>query len=374
MNLWKKGTGLLMALTLTGAALAGCGGPAKETSSQSTAPAATSEFKMLEGDALKGAIQKEGKIISYGMPDSWANWKESWEVFSGKYGVIHTDTDMSSAEEIAKFKAEKDNPVADLGDIGIGFGAKAKAEGVSAAYKNKYWNEIPDWAKDPDGNWCVWYTGSTSFLVNTKLVKNVPTSWADLLKPEYKGQVVLGDPTKANQAMMGVLSAAFANGGDESNIQPGIEFLAKLAKAGNLKPIDLSVANIQKGEVPIAVLNDFNALGYKDQLKMDELKVVIPSDGSAISAYVCMINKVAPHPYAARAMVDHILSDEGQILLAKGFARPIRDVKLPADVQAKLLPKEAYKASRPIKDFATWEKTTKDLPRLWQEQVLTQMQ
>ncbi len=350
--------------------LTACGGKPADTSSAKS----SGEFKMLQGEELAAAIKKEGQIISYGMPDSWANWKDSWESFAKKFGITHTDTDMSSAEEIAKFKAEKDNPIADLGDIGIGFGAKAKAEGVTTAYKNQYWDQIPEWAKDPDGNWATWYTGSITLLVNTKLVKNVPTSWSDLLKPEYKGQVVVGDPAKANQAMMGVLSAAFANGGDEANIKPGIDFMAKLAQQGNLKAIDLSIANIQKGEVPIAILNDFNALGYKEQLKMDELKVVVPKDGSAISAYVYMINKAAPHPYSARAMVDYILSDEGQINLAKGFARPIRDVKLPAEVEAKLLPKDDYKAARPIKDFAAWEKTTKELPALWQENVLSKMQ
>jgi putative spermidine/putrescine transport system substrate-binding protein len=350
--------------------LTACSGKPADTSAAKSA----GEFKLLQGEELAAAIKKEGQIISYGMPDSWANWKDSWESFAKKFGITHTDTDMSSAEEIAKFKAEKDNPIADLGDIGIGFGAKAKAEGVTAAYKNQYWDQIPNWAKDSDGNWATWYTGSITILVNTKLVKNVPTSWSDLLKPEYKGQIVVGDPAKANQAMMGVLSAAFANGGDETNIKPGIDFMAKLAQQGNLKAIDLSIANIQKGEIPIAILNDFNALGYKDQLKMDELKVVVPKDGSAISAYVYMINKAAPHPYNARAMVDYILSDEGQINLAKGFARPIRDVKLPAEVEAKLLPKDDYKAARPIKDFAAWEKTTKELPALWQENVLSKMQ
>ena len=44
-----------------------------------------------------------------------------------------------------------------------------------------------------------------AFEVNTAVVKNVPTDWADLLKPEYKGQVALaGDPTVSNQAISGV--------------------------------------------------------------------------------------------------------------------------------------------------------------------------
>ena len=40
-----------------------------------------------------------------------------------------------------------------------------------------------------------------------------------------------------------------ANGGSLDNIQPGIDFFAKLKKAGNFTPARASDANITKGEV-----------------------------------------------------------------------------------------------------------------------------
>ena len=46
---------------------------------------------------------------------------------------------------------------------------------------------------------------------------------------------------------------------------------------------------------------------------------------------------------------------------------------LPADVQAKLLPNEQYGAVQPVMDAAAWEGTAKKLPRMWQEQVVTEM-
>jgi putative spermidine/putrescine transport system substrate-binding protein len=67
---------------------------------------------------------------------------------------------------------------------------------------------------------------------------------------------------------------------------------------------------------------------------------------------------------------EYILSDEGQINLAKGFARPIRDVELPKDVADKMIPKEQYKNAKPIRDFKAWEETAKSLPQIWQEEVL----
>src|SRR5471030_2201925 len=70
------------------------------------------------------AAQAEGTVNSVGMPDDWANWKGTWSDLSTKYGLKHSDTDMSSAQEIAKF-LEKDNASADIGDVGAAFGPVA---------------------------------------------------------------------------------------------------------------------------------------------------------------------------------------------------------------------------------------------------------
>lgn len=72
--------------------------------------------------ALEQAARKEGEVNSVGMPDSWANWKDTWQDLQSKYGLKHADTDMSSAQEIAKFDAEKGNATADIGDVGAAFG------------------------------------------------------------------------------------------------------------------------------------------------------------------------------------------------------------------------------------------------------------
>lgn len=331
----------------------------------------TKSYEQMTADERAAAIKQEGSVVSYGMPDSWANLGDIWKSFTGTYGITHTDTDMSSAEELSKFQAEKDKPVADVGDVGIMFGPKGKTMGVLATHKNPYWNEIPAWAKDPDGYWAAEYQGTIAFIVNTKKVQNVPQSFADLLKPEYKGKVSIDDPARSAQAQSGLLAAAFANGGDEKNIQPGIDFFKKLVKAGNFRALESNTSNIQKGEIAIGIIWDFNALNYKNQLKMPELTVVIPKDGSVVMPYVAVINKYAPHPIAARALNDYLFSDAGQIAYAKGFARPIRtSVKLPADVAANMLPNEAYAAAKPVKDFAVWEQTAKQIPQLWEEQVL----
>lgn len=77
-----------------------------------------------------------------------------------------------------------------------------------------------------------------AFLVNTKLVKNVPQSWSDLLKPEYKNSIVYLDPRSTGQGQVLVFAANYANGGDMQNVQPGIDYLAKLHKAGNVLRVE----------------------------------------------------------------------------------------------------------------------------------------
>lgn len=324
--------------------------------------------------SLEQAARAEGEVNSVGMPDSWANWKDTWADLNKVYGLKHMDTDMSSAQEIAKFAAEKDNATADIGDVGAAFGPIAVQQGVTQAYKPSTWEQIPAWAKDQDGHWMLAYTGSIAFIVNKQLVKDVPHSWADLKQGKYK--VAIGDVSAAAQAVNGVLAAAIANGGDEKNIQPGLDFFAEIAKQGRLGLSNPTIQTLEKGEVEVGIVWDFNGLSYRDQIDPSRFEVLIPSDGSVISGYTTVINKYAKHPNAAKLAREYILSDAGQINLAKGNARPIRaeHLTLPAEVQAKLLPNAQYAKVQPIKDPAAWEATSKALPQLWQENVIIEMQ
>ncbi|MDH4559244.1 extracellular solute-binding protein [Pseudomonas sp. BN417] len=324
--------------------------------------------------SLEQAARKEGAVNSVGMPDSWANWKDTWVDLNKLYGLKHIDTDMSSAQEIAKFAAEKDNATADIGDVGAAFGPIAVQQGVTQPYKPSSWAQIPDWAKDADGHWMLAYTGSIAFIVNKQLVKESPKSWADLKTGKYK--VSIGDVSAAAQAVNGVLAAAIANGGNEKNIQPGLDFFAEIAKQGRLSLSNPTIQTLEKGEVEVGIVWDFNGLSYRDQIDPSRFDVLIPSDGSVISGYTTIINKYAKNPNAAKLAREYILSDAGQINLAKGNARPIRaeHLTLPAEVKAKLLPNEQYAKVQPIKDAKAWEETSKALPQQWQEHVIIEME
>lgn len=343
--------------------ITGCGNKKEEVIEVKTPKAPNSVTELTE------LAKKEGKVVSLGMPDTWADWKDTWAGIKAEYGISHIDTDMSSAEEISKFEAEKSKPTADIGDVGIVFGPVAAEKGLTIPYKTSYFDEIPDWAKDKDGQWVVGYTGTIAIITNKKLVKNPPKSWDDLLKGNYK--IAMDDVAKSAQGQATVLAAAMAYGGNEKNIKPGLDFFAKIAKQGRLSLVNPSISMLEMGEVEVALLWDFTALSRRDNVDRNSFEVCIPEDGSFISGYTTIINKYAPHPYSAMLTREYILSDKGQINLAKGYARPIRsNVKLPADVKEKMIPDEQYKNAKPITDINAWAETAKQLPQLWQEDVL----
>lgn len=321
---------------------------------------------------IEGA-KKEGRVDSVGMPDSWANWVGTWADLKEKYGIEHSDVDMSSAEELAIFEAEKANATKDIGDVGQSFGPLAKSKGLSKPYKTSYWNDIPTWAKDEDGNWIIAYYGTIAIITNKKLVPTPPKSFADILKGDY--MVTPGNVAKATQAQCALLAAAIANGGSENDITPGLEFFKKLAEQGRIDKGEPNVARLEKGEIACYFVWDYNALGYRDQFKKNnpdsEYDICIPSDGSVQSGYTTIINAYTKRPHAAALAREYILSDAGQINLAKGYATPIRkNVKLPEEVKSKMIPEEQYAKARPISDAKAWENTVKTLAVKWQEEVM----
>lgn len=329
-------------------AIAGCAPAATQAPA---APAADAEAAKIAG------AKAEGQIVSYGMSDDWVNLGNIWKTLEDRYGIVHTDTDMTSAEQITHLLAEKNAPVEDVADIGFDFVGTLIDNNLAMSYKNTSWDKVKPELKDPEGRWVVAYWGAISFLVNTDLVKNAPQTWNDLLKPEYKDMICSRDPSKSTYATGSVLAAAYANGGGEDNVQPGLDFFKQLRDSGNWRQgVVLNVAAVQKGECPISLVFDFDGFAKRDATGLP-LQVIIPSDVTVGMLFAEYINANAPHPNAAKLEQDFLLSEEGQTMLAEGYAHPARDdFKLPADVAAKLLPESAYGNLKFPTGFDSWTK------------------
>lgn len=198
-------------------------------------------------DLIKNA-KEEGDLQSVGMPDDWANWKGSWDAITDTYGITHGDVDMTSAEELSQFAAEKDDPTKDIGDIGLSMTPEAIKQDVIGTYKASTWDSFPDWAKDPDGHWIMTYTGSLAFIANTEFTGGkCPTSWEDVKNGDYL--VSVGNVLGGAASQVAVLSCAIANGGSMDNVQPGIDYFKELAKAGRLDTGDTTSARLASGEM-----------------------------------------------------------------------------------------------------------------------------
>ena len=303
--------------------------------------------------SLVSACKTEGSLTIIATPPDWANYGEIFADFEATTGaqLNSLNPNAGSADEIAAIEANKGNkgPQApDIVDVGYKYGAQGVAAGDYQPYKTSNWDKIPDTvlgipAKDPNGMWIGGYYGVLSVIVNTAVVKNVPTNWADLLKPEYKGQVALaGDPRTSNQAYMAVVAAAIANGGSLDNVQPGLDWFNKLNQAGNFVPVIAKTGTIAQGATPISFFWDYNALGYRDAAAGNPAETVFYPSPTVASMYVQAISAYAPHPNCAKVWMEIIHSDAGQLAWIKGYAHGVQQADLearnviPADVKAKL--------------------------------------
>ncbi|MGP0095223.1 MAG: ABC transporter substrate-binding protein [Xanthobacteraceae bacterium] len=283
--------------------------------------------------SLVAAAKKEGQLTVIALPHDWCGYGDLISDFKAKYGlgINELNPDGGSGDEIEAIKANKDNkgPQApDVIDVGLSFGPQAKQQGLLMPYKVSTWSTIPDSAKDADGYWVGDYYGVLSFAVNADIIKNVPTDWSDLLKPEYKASVALaGDPRTSNQATQGVYAAGLSTGETDAAKAgaAGLQFFAELNKEGNFVPAIGKAASIAQGTTPILIYWDYNALSARDSLKGNpKVDVVVPKTGIIAGVYVQAISAYAPHPNAAKLWLEYLYSDEGQLGWLKGYCHPIR--------------------------------------------------
>ncbi|MFD7732695.1 ABC transporter substrate-binding protein [Kitasatospora phosalacinea] len=332
-----RAAALAAVLTAAALSLSACGSAGSSAKSGEAAKAgggtvnartATSLADFGGLDGLVAAAKKEGKLHVITLPRDWANYGKLMDGFTAKYGIEIEDEnpDGSSQDEINAVKSRKGQDRApDTLDLGSAFALSAAKEGLLAPYKVASFDKIPASMKDPEGLRVNDYGGYVSIGCDAKKVTTCPKTFADLLKPEYKGQVALnGNPTKSGSAFGGVYAAALANGGSLDDIQPGIDFFAKLKQSGNFNPVESTPATVEKGETPISIDWSYLNAGYTDEFKGKGIdwQVAVPSDGSYAQYYNQAINKDAPHPAAARLWMEYLYSAEGQNGFLGGYATP----------------------------------------------------
>ena len=342
--------------------LAACANPEPSTISPAEAlpatpanlPTAATADNSAYLDSLVAAAQAEGHLTTMALPDTWCNYGELLNGFRAEYGIEVQVINPygSSGDELDAVRAFRDTgsgETPDVLDVGYSFGLVAQGEGLITPYKVSTWDTIPNPLKEPNGYWYGGYYGVLSFEVNTNFVARLPQDWADLLRPEYQGQVALaGDPRSSNQAILTVYAAALANGGSIDDAMPGLEFFRDLHARGNLVPLIANVEQVVSGQTPIVIRWDYLALGDRDAHPNARIEIILPKSGLLGGLYVQAISAYAQHPNAARLWMEYLYSDKGQVLWLKGYCHPIRFNDLvarqviPPNLMSLLPPAEPY--------------------------------
>lgn len=293
--------------------------------------------------------QASDRAICYNCGIEWADWGSQLKAIKEQLNIQMPPDNKNSGQAIAALLAEQKKPVADVVYLGGIASGAAKEAGVLQPYQPEGWDKIPESLKDPEGHWFSIHSGTLGFFVNTAALGDapVPKSWADLLKPEYKGMVGYLDPTSAAVGQLGVMAVNLALGGSYDNLDPAIQYLNQLQENQPIVPKQTSYARVLSGEIPILLDYDFNA--YRAQ-HTDKAPVafVIPEEGTVNMPYVIGLVKNAPNEANGKRILDFVLSPDSQRMWGNAFLRPVFAEHMSEDAKAKFLPDSEYERVTPI--------------------------
>ena len=198
-----------------------------------------------------------------------------------------------------------------------------KKDGRLSAYPQAKLDGLAPGSFDPDRTYFGSKLITTGIAVNAA-AKTRPSSWADLMKPEYKGQIAMPSPLYSGAAaiMLGTMS---------TRADLGWNFFEKL-KASDAVAVrgNGAVLNaVATGEKSYGVLVDFMAFNAK--AKGSPIEFIFPAEGLPAVTEPVAVLRTTQNAAAARAFVDFILSDEGQKLaVSMGYIPAKASVGMPA--------------------------------------------
>lgn len=262
------------------------------------------------------------------------------EGFENKYGVKVNLVVGNSTGNLAKLRAQKNNPMIDVAYMDWSVAIQAKNEGLIDKLD---FNKIPsiaqvyDKAIEKDHYFVAQLFACTGLAYNTEFVKTPPTSWHDLWDPKYKGKIALPDIT-GTSGYQTLLMAAKINGGSIQNMDPGFEAIKKLENdiVTFYTHADQVVSLLERGEVWIVPwYHDRTAFA---QSKGVPVAFAFPKEGTVAILPALTIVKGGPNKAMAENFIDTILAAEGQKCFAENmFEGPVNKmVELTPDLAKKM--------------------------------------
>jgi iron(III) transport system substrate-binding protein len=241
--------------------------------------------------------------------------------FEEKYDITVNYVRMSSGESLARVRAEKDNPQFDIWWGGpIDSFVAAKQEDLLEKYDSPNLKNLLDQEKylDADHYWAGIYVGSLGFCTNKDwLAANpgveAPRSWADLLKPEFKGQVLVAHPSTSGTSYTALATVLQLMGEDA-----GWEYARQYA--GQMLQFTKSGAApakfVGQGEAGVGIVFSHDIVHEIEDNGLP-LELTFPEDGTGYEIGGMAILKGAKNMDAAKKWFDWALTAEAQALGAK---------------------------------------------------------
>jgi len=272
-------------------------------------------------------------------------------VYMESFKAAHPDIEVKFVRDstgivIAKLLAEKDAPKADLvwGTSGLGLIALEDV-GLLEPYAPKGVDKVLPKFKDTKTppTWVANNVFETGICVNEYEIKDqnlpMPTSYEDLIKPEYKGKLVMPNPASSGTGYLTVAGILSLMGEDKgwAYLDKLHENIAMYTHSGS-KPCKMA----GMGEFPIGI--SFGYRGVIQKRKGEPIAVVFPKEGSGWDTEAnALIHKPEIKP-EAKVFLDWAISMDAM----KGYAANYSILSVP-DVPGFQIP-EGY-PSDPVKQL-----------------------
>lgn len=187
---------------------------------------------------------------------------------------------------------------------------------------------------DPEGYYKGFAASGYGIMWNTRYLKAKklpePKTWADLAKPVYHGHVGMSAPSRSGTTHLTVETLLQGKGWEKG-------WAEWKAIAGNFKTVterSFGVPDgVNSGQFGLGIVIDF--FGLSSEASGFPVKFIYPPVTTLVPANIAIV-KNAPHPKAAAAFIEFLLTPEGQeVLLDKKIRRlpvnPATYAKAPKD-------------------------------------------
>ena len=344
----RKSLAVLLAAAMA-MSLTACGGGAEETTA-AAAPAETEAAgsETTAAEAAETAAAEAGAAGPEGIggsPVLFSSMTENdldnlIELFNEKYPDCYVEVVNGSAGELtARIAAEAENPQGDLMWGGLSNSDGDMYTDIFEHWLSDYEDEVIEDYKSNNGFYSLDHLSTCVFCVNTELEAELGieiNSYEDLLNPALNGKIVFSDPNSSSAAWNNVcnIMSVFGNDSDEA-----WEYITNLMNNGLVISTSSSVCfkSVETGEYVVGITYED---GASTLLKSgaDNIRMVYPEEGTSASAFGCAVIKGAPHEAAAKAMVNFLMSEDGQNALGEALGT-LRMTNSKANFESPYLPK-----------------------------------